>query len=130
MLTHIQLTTPALLFSTVSLIMLAYTNRFLAITKLIRDLYDKYAKEKDESLPVQIAMLRRRLHLIKLMQLPCILALLLSVLSMLLIVYSLPAAAVWTFSGGLLLLTFSLGLAVYEVAISTSPLNLTLKELK
>ena len=130
MLTDIQLTTPALLFSTVSLIMLAYTNRFLAITKLVRDLYSEYGKTKDEKLSLQINMLRHRAHLIKLMQLPCIMALLLSVLSMLLIVCTLPNAAVWAFCGGLLLLTISLGLAIYEVAISTNPLNFSLKELE
>ena len=51
---ELSLTTPALLFSAISLIMLAYTNRFLAYASVIRNLHDKYLKEKDESLLRQI----------------------------------------------------------------------------
>ena len=36
------LTTPALLFSAISLILLAYTNRFLSYAQLVRILKDKY----------------------------------------------------------------------------------------
>ena len=59
------LTTPALLFSAISLIMLAYTNRFLGYAALIRDLYAKFQLHQDEVLLGQIANLRRRLYLTK-----------------------------------------------------------------
>ena len=43
---ELSLTTPALLFSAISLIMLAYTNRFLAYAAVIRNLHDIYLKKK------------------------------------------------------------------------------------
>ena len=63
---ELSLTTPALLFSAISLIMLAYTNRFLAYASVIRNLHDKYLKEKDESLLRQIKNLKIRLNLTRL----------------------------------------------------------------
>jgi len=59
------LTTPALLFSAISLILLAYTNRFLGYAALIRDLHAKFQVNKDEILLPQIANLRKRLYLTK-----------------------------------------------------------------
>ena len=56
----ITLTTPALLFPTVSLLMLAYTNRFLALASVIRNLHDRYKAEDDENLLGQIANLKYR----------------------------------------------------------------------
>ncbi len=47
---QLELTTPALLFSTTSLLMLAYTNRFLAIAKLIRKLHDEYQTHRSEKI--------------------------------------------------------------------------------
>ena len=65
---QLTLTTPALLFSAISLIMLAYTNRFLAYASVIRNLHDRYLKEHDDSLLRQINNLKQRLHLTKWMQ--------------------------------------------------------------
>ena len=60
---ELTLTTPALLFSAISLIMLAYTNRFLAYAAVIRNLHDKYLEKMDESLIEQIKNLKLRLNL-------------------------------------------------------------------
>ena len=60
---ELTLTTPALLFSAISLIMLAYTNRFLAYAAVIRNLHDKYLQKQDESLIQQIKNLKIRLSL-------------------------------------------------------------------
>ena len=60
---------PALLFPAISLIMLAYTNRFLALAALVRSLKAKYEEgEKNIGLQNQIKNLRYRLRLIKNMQ--------------------------------------------------------------
>ena len=59
----LTLTTPALLFSAVSLILLAYTNRFIAYTQVIRNLYDKFKENPDRILKDQINNLRKRLYL-------------------------------------------------------------------
>ena len=82
---ELTLTTPALLFSAISLIMLAYTNRFLAYAAVIRNLHDKYLEKMDESLIEQIKNLKLRLNLTRYMQIFGITSLLLCVLTMFLI---------------------------------------------
>ena len=57
-----SLVTPTLLFSAVSLIMLAYTNRFLSYAQLVRNLKDKYVKDRSEVTAAQIANLRITTH--------------------------------------------------------------------
>ncbi|HKL20687.1 MAG TPA: DUF2721 domain-containing protein [Tichowtungia sp.] len=65
-LNQLTLTTPALLFSAISLILPAYTNRFLSYAVLVRELHDKYISSSDESLRGQTDNLRKRLLLIAL----------------------------------------------------------------
>ena len=47
--TRITLATPALLFSAISLLMLAFTNRFLALAALVRNLHAAYKERPDET---------------------------------------------------------------------------------
>ena len=65
---ELTLTTPALLFSAISLIMLAYTNRFLAYASLVRSLHDKYIQSKEPVILWQIKNLKSRLYLTRSMQ--------------------------------------------------------------
>lgn len=65
---EITLTAPAILFPAVSLLMLAYTNRFLAIASIIRALYGRYQTEGSTVVRRQIGNLRKRLGLIRKMQ--------------------------------------------------------------
>ena len=65
----LTLTTPALLFSAISLIMLAYTNRFLAYAAIIRNLRDQYLQHQDASILRQINNLKLRVTLTRLLQL-------------------------------------------------------------
>lgn len=65
---ELNLTTPAVLFPAISLLMLAYTNRYLAIASLIRDLYSEYKNGQDEVLLQQMTILRYRIRLIRNMQ--------------------------------------------------------------
>ena len=78
----IDLTTPALLFPAISLLLLAYTNRFLTLANLIRDLHAKYKQSRDQLIPGQIANLRYRMVLIRNMRAFGVSSLLLCVLSM------------------------------------------------
>jgi hypothetical protein len=128
--TNISITTPGILFSTVSLIMLAYTNRFLAITSVIRSLSENYSRKPDKHLLVQIQLLKKRAILIKAIQMLCILALLLSIVTMLLILYNLKLASIILFSSSLVFLLASLAFAVYEVALSTNALTLSLSAIE
>lgn len=120
---ELTLTTPALLFSAISLIMLAYTNRFLAYAAVIRNLHDKYLKEKDNSLLRQIQNLKKRLHLTKWMQIFGISSLLLCVLTMFLIYVDEHLFATYFFGIALILLIISLALLIKEIQISTEALQ-------
>lgn len=119
----ITISTPGILFSTVSMIILAYTNRFLDISNLIRTLSDNHAAKPDEHTLQQIRLLKKRTGLIKAIKMLCILALLVSIVSMLLVLYSSRWATKVTFSISLILLVASLLFAAIEIALSTNALN-------
>ena len=93
----ITLTTPALLFSAISLILLAYTNRFLAYAALIRTLHEKFKADPNELLKSQIANIRKRLYLTKNMQISGVASLFLCVGTMFLIFVGQNIIAVWVF---------------------------------
>lgn len=120
---QLTLTTPALLFSAISLIMLAYTNRFLAYASVVRSLHDKYLQKKNESLKRQIKNLRTRLYLTRSMQIFGISSLLLCVLTMFLIYIEQHALAIWIFGTALVLLIISLALLIKEIQISVKALE-------
>ncbi len=120
---QLTLTTPALLFSAISLIMLAYTNRFLAYASVVRNLKDQFLKEKDQALIRQIENLRKRLYLTRSMQIFGITSLLLCVLTMFLIYIEQHVIAVWVFGLALLLLILSLALLIREIQISVEALE-------
>ncbi|MBU2950174.1 DUF2721 domain-containing protein [Tamlana agarivorans] len=119
----LDLSTPALLFSAISLIMLAYTNRFLAYAAVVRDLHDKYLKNPDERYIKQIKNIKKRLYLTRYMQIAGISSLLLCVLTMFLIYIEQFTIAVWVFGFALVLLIVSLGLLIMEIQISVKALE-------
>ena len=97
---EIDLTTPALLFSAISLIMLAYTNRFLSYAGLVRALKEQHQKSHSSVTAAQIANLRKRLYLTRAMQVTGIASLLLCVVSMFFIYIRLYLASVYIFGLG------------------------------
>ncbi|MFT6500866.1 MAG: hypothetical protein ACJASQ_000976 [Crocinitomicaceae bacterium] len=127
---ELTLTTPALLFSAISLIMLAYTNRFLAYASVIRNLHDKYLERQDDLLILQIKNLRLRLNLTRWMQIFGISSLLCCVLTMFLIYINQDSVAVWVFGFALLLLIISLALLIKEIHISVYALKLHLSDME
>lgn len=120
---ELTLTTPALLFSAISLIMLAYTNRFLAYAAVIRNLHDKYMQHKDKTFIKQIKNIKQRLYLTRSMQIFGITSLLLCVLTMFLIYIKQQTIAVWAFGIALVLLIISLALLIKEIQISVKALE-------
>lgn len=120
---ELTLTTPALLFSAISLIMLAYTNRFLAYATVVRSLHDKYLQNKNSVLIKQIKNIKQRLYLTRAMQIFGISSLLLCVVTMFLIYIELNILGIWTFGLALLLLIISLGLLIVEIQISVKALE-------
>jgi len=127
---ELTLNTPALLFPALSLIMLAYTNRFLAISSLIRNLFREYEKEQTELMLNQIRNLKHRLRLIRDMQVLGVLSLLSCVFCTALIFTQHLNAAKFIFGIGILLLAGSLIISVYEIIISTKALNIQLSTLE
>lgn len=126
---ELTLTTPALLFPTVSLVLLAYTNRFLAIASLIRKLADDYGKREDKRVADQIRNLKIRLRLIRDMQLFSIISLFLSVLCMFFLFNGQEVVAKYIFGISLLTLLISLGISVREIYISTRALSIQLSNI-
>ncbi|WP_299103457.1 DUF2721 domain-containing protein [uncultured Winogradskyella sp.] len=120
---ELTLTTPALLFSAISLIMLAYTNRFLAYAAIIRNLSEKYIEHKSASILRQINNLKLRVKLTRYMQITGISSLLFCVLTMFLIYIDFNLIAIWAFGLGLLLLIVSLLFLIWEIQISAKALQ-------
>ena len=125
-----SLTTPGLLFSAISLLLLAYTNRFLAIANLIRSLHDKYLAEHDGLVLGQIKLLRKRLQLIRTMQTVGVASLFLCVLCMFLLFGSKIFIGKIVFGIALILLLISLGLSIYEIFVSSNALELQLEDIE
>ena len=127
---QITLTTPALLFSAISLILLAYTNRFLGYASLIRGLHEKFKADPNELLKGQIANLRKRLYLTKNMQIAGVTSLFLCVGTMFLIFVGEPDIAVWIFGVAMIMMIVSLGISIYEIQISVKALDLHLGDME
>ncbi len=123
---------PALLFPAITLLMLAYTNRFLALSTLIRNLHSKYKQghEEPELLRGQIKNLKRRMSLIRWMQASGVLSFFFCVLCMLFLFFQYSFVANIVFGISLLLLLFSLGLSLYEIIISTKALEIELGDME
>jgi len=126
----INLTTPALLFPTVSLLMLAYTNRFLTLATIIRNLYDRYSNDQNQNLLGQIANLRYRVYLIRNMQIFGVLSLLFCVVSMFALFAGWILAGQWSFAIALILMIVSMLISLRELTISVGALDLLLTDLE
>ena len=126
---ELTLTTPALLFPTVSLVLLAFTNRFLAVAVLIRKLANDYNSKADKRLADQIRNLKIRLILIRNMQMFSIFALFLSVLCMFFLFNGQEAIGKYIFGASLISLLISLGMSLREIQISTRALSIQLTDI-
>jgi hypothetical protein len=123
---NLQIETPALLFSATSLILLAYTNRFLTVATIIRSLKVTYEKEENNTILLEIKNLNLRLTLIRYMQLFGVCSLFLSVFAMLLLFINQQDTALYFFGFSLLSLLISLGLSFWEISISVQALRVHL----
>jgi hypothetical protein len=127
---ELTLTTPALLFPALSLLLLAYTNRFLVIAGLIRDLHDRYSERPQEKIIGQLDNLSRRMVIIRNMQALGIVSLFLCVLCMFLLFAGLVLIGEIVFGIALLLMMASLGLSFREIQISIDALRLQISDLE
>jgi hypothetical protein len=127
---ELTLITPTFLFSAISLLLLAYTNRFLSYAQLVRTLKDKYMQDHSAITRAQIMNLRRRLYLTKNMQLAGVGSLLLCVATMFFIYIGMPLVSAYVFAIALLLLIISLTLVIAEIRISAKSLEIYLSDME
>ncbi|MEJ2584573.1 MAG: DUF2721 domain-containing protein [Robiginitalea sp.] len=127
---ELSLSIPALLFPAISLSMLAYNARYLAIAALIRELHRQYQEKATAILGKQVRQLQRRLEIIKQMQAAAILSFLLSAMSMLLIYLQWMFWANLFFGISLLALIVSLLLSFIDVQLSTRALGIQLSDMR
>ena len=126
----ITLTTPGLLFPAVSLLLLAYTNRFLTLANIIRSLHDRYHANRDENLLGQIANLRYRIYLIRNMQIFGVSSLIFCVISMFALFAGWVRGGQWSFVIAMILMIASLGISLRELQISGGALDLLLRDME
>ena len=125
-----DLTTPALLFPAISLLLLAYTNRFLVLAQLIRQLHGQPQAPEQDMIIRQISNLRLRIVLTKAMQGLGVLSFILCSLAMLFLFLNLAGPAQLSFGLSLLLLVLSLLVSLYEIMISTKAIEIELEDLE
>ena len=128
---EISINTPALLFPAITLLMLAYTNRFLSLAVLVRKLHDEYLRgEKEKNILDQIRNIRTRINLIRYMQGCGILSFLCCVLCMYLIFRNWMMLAHWVFALSLIFLILSIFLSLIEINKSTRALEIELSDIE
>ena len=125
----LNIETPALLFSATSLILLAYTNRFLTIATIVRSLKKNYEEKESSKILLEIKTLSPRITLIRYMQMFGVLSLFLSVFSMLLLFIDQQLFGIYFFGLSLFSLLISLGISFWEISISANALRLHLSDL-
>ena len=127
---EINITTPALLFPAISLLLLAFTNRFLALASLVRQLHQNYKTDPDEIVLGQIANIRYRINLIRDMQAFGVSSLLLCVVCMLVLFAGWVVVGKWIFAVSLVLMAVSLGISIREIQVSVGALDLQMVDLE
>lgn len=126
----IEISTPALLFPAISLLLLAYTNRFMGLAQLIRELHARMGGSQDATIKRQIDNLRRRVRLIIQMQTLGVLSITACVLAMVCLYFEASHVGNLSFAVSLMLMTGSLVLSLSEILISGKALNIELEDMQ
>lgn len=130
MIPEITLTTPALLFPAISLLLVAYTNRFNAITSRIRSMSATYKSAPDKVLMAQMESLRKRVFIIRNMQGFGVLGLFLCVLCMFALFAGEVLIGKVIFGVSLVAMLLSLAYSLQEIIMSVQALTMELNELE
>jgi hypothetical protein len=125
-----DITTPALLFPAISLLMLAYTNRFLGLAAVIRTLHAEYLKAPDTRYVRQIQSLRRRIMLTRTMQFWGVFSLLLCTICMFVLFEGLSWLGKLFFAASMIAMIISLLVSIWEIHLSVDALQLHLKDIE
>ncbi|MBN2653287.1 MAG: DUF2721 domain-containing protein [Spirochaetales bacterium] len=124
-----SIVTPTLLFSAISLLLLAYTNRFLAVASLTRQFIKLYESNKDENELKQISHFKIRLQLIKYTQVFGVLSFIMCIICMFLTMINQILVAEFVFGFSLLFMMTSLIISLVEILISIKGLNIELEKI-
>jgi hypothetical protein len=128
---ELSINTPALLFPAITLLMLAYTNRFLGLSTRIRSLHEKALEAEDRtSMVKQIKNLRLRLHLIRYMQLFGSFSFAMCIVCMFFIYKNYQQASHITFAISLAALFISILISLWEIQISTRAMDVELSDIE
>ena len=127
---HIEASTPSILFPAISLLLLAFTNRFLALAGLVRTLHDRYKAEPDPVVLAQMGNLRKRLLLIRDMQACGVLSLGVCIFCIVLVLLGLQTAAMTAFLTSLTLMLLALTLSLREILISCHAVEKHLEDIE
>jgi lysylphosphatidylglycerol synthetase-like protein (DUF2156 family) len=127
---EITLTTPSLLFPAISLLLLAYTNRFLGLATVVRSLHATYKTTENPIYLAQIKNIRTRLKLIRNMQLFGVLSILLCTICMLMLLMGWQKAVHLAFASSLVSMIVSLLLTLWEIQMSVGALNVQLQDIE
>jgi len=128
----LSITTPSLLFPAITIMILVFTNRFLAIANLIRSLHERYKNRESEreAVRTQVINLKIRILLIKRMLACGVISIFFCSLSIVFITFEEETVAISTFSLGLLFMLYSLILSLREIYLSTNALEIDLKDME
>jgi hypothetical protein len=127
----IDINTPALLFPAITLLMLAYTNRFLSLASLVRKLHEEYIRGgREKNILSQIKNIRTRINLIRYMQGLGVFSFLCCVLCMYTIYRGWPLISNVIFAGSLIFLLLSIILSLLEINKSTKAIELVLSDIE
>lgn len=124
----LEISTPALVFPALSVLMLAYTNRFIAISKRVRALHAEHHNNPTRNLHKQIKSLGKRMKYIRNMQICALSGFSSNILSMALIFFGLNTFAIYLFGLGLALVFCSLIICIMEIYISVQAMSVLLEE--
>lgn len=126
----IEINTPAILFPAISLLMLAYTNRYLAVASLIRKLHSDYVAGHEPAVRAQIENLRFRMKLIRQMQLLGMVSLFICLCAVILLLAGWPRVGVGCFAVALVFMSASILQCIREILHSGGALDILLRQLE
>lgn len=126
---ELTITSPAVLFPAISLLFLAYTNRFLHLSALVRKLHSDWLMGRDPGLRAQVQNLKIRIELIRWCQAFGVFSLLGCLASMLLLLWQQHTSTHLLFAVSAILMGISLLLSLWEILLSGGALNIYLNEM-
>lgn len=124
----LEISTPALVFPALSVLMLAYTNKFIAISKRVRTLHSDHQLNPSPKIHSQIKVMLKRMSYIRNMQITALSGFSSNLLSIAFIFMGFNTIALIFFTLGLLLVLISLIICIIEIYTSTETMALLLED--